>query len=95
MESKEKGERGARGGYHEQEAWVTHVMQGGNIWLTALVLMPYTYGNFVSRDWYSRDAHATRPWGSMFNPRRVRYIVFTLFSFAFGSRANASAAIPA
>ena len=43
--------------------------------LTALVLMSYIYGNFVSRDWYSGDAHVTRPWGSMFNPRRVRYIV--------------------
>ena len=33
---------------------------------------------------------------SMFNPRRVRYIVFALFlAFALGLRANASVAIPA
>ena len=46
--------------------------------LTALSLRSYIYGRFTSCDWYSGHAHAARPQGRTFKPRRVRYIVFAL-----------------
>ena len=65
--------------------------------VTALSLRPYIYGQHsISSDWYSGDAHVARMQGSMFDPWRVRYIIFAhCLAFVLGSRANASVAIPA